>query len=451
MIKNDYRRALIMLRPNVQGYSGHVRLERRTLMGSMYFIVNTPDSLGQLQAALVGKNNGEYFAITLGTLRRDGRGQANLAYSFDPRDIVGRPLEDYQLVAIVRIDGDQCELVLTGNVNGSCEVTYSAVRDVVCALYGPASALPERPNTPVQPSRPVPSQPSTPVQPSRPVPSQPSTPVQPSRPVPSQPSTPVQPSRPVPSQPSTPVQPNVPARPISPVDQPMTLEEPPINQPMTLEEPPIAPTTRGAEEVPADDLPAPEAVETPVAETAEESNATIDGASEGQPEQEQSMTSTVETSQMDPEVISGPKTRIFTTMSMPTASEISAGVAQPETDQKSAAEQLGIDASLPWTPVLEPLRDLFQTQGAGQMPFEDPYVYVQAPMPEGSGFTHCMIGLQAGENGINSVRYALPARFTAEQPAGLEDYVWVGGPTEGWWVFTADPLTGMAQDIAKSV
>lgn len=409
MIKNDYRRALIMLRPNVQGYSGHVRLERRTLMGSMYFIVNTPDSLGQLQAALVGKNNGEYFAITLGTLRRDGRGQANLAYSFDPRDIVGRPLEDYQLVAIVRIDGDQCELVLTGNVNGSCEVTYSAVRDVVCALYGPASALPERPNTPVQPSRPVPSQPSTPVQP------------------------------------------NVPARPISPVDQPMTLEEPPINQPMTLEEPPIAPTTRGAEEVPADDLPAPEAVETPVAETAEESNATIDGASEGQPEQEQSMTSTVETSQMDPEVISGPKTRIFTTMSMPTASEISAGVAQPETDQKSAADQLGIDASLPWTPVLEPLRDLFQTQGAEQMPFEDPYVYVQAPMPEGSGFTHCMIGLQAGENGINSVRYALPARFTAEQPAGLEDYVWVGGPTEGWWVFTADPLTGMAQDIAKSV
>ena len=409
MIKNDYRRALIMLRPNVQGYSGHVRLERRTLMGSMYFIVNTPDSLGQLQAALVGKNNGEYFAITLGTLRRDGRGQANLAYSFDPRDIAGRPLEDYQLVAIVRIDGDQCELVLTGNVNGSCEVTYSAVRDVVCALYGPASALPERPNTPVQPSRPVPSQPSTPVQP------------------------------------------NVPARPISPVDQPMTLEEPPINQPMTLEEPPIAPTARGAEEVPADDLPAPEAVETPVAETAEESNATIDGASEGQPEQEQSMTSTVETSQMDPEVISGPKTRIFTTMSMPTASEISAGVAQPETDQKSAADQLGIDASLPWTPVLEPLRDLFQTQGAEQMPFEDPYVYVQAPMPEGSGFTHCMIGLQAGENGINSVRYALPARFTAEQPAGLEDYVWVGGPTEGWWVFTADPLTGMAQDIAKSM
>lgn len=413
MIKNDYRRALIMLRPNVQGYSGHVRLERRTLMGSMYFIVNTPDSLGQLQAALVGKNNGEYFAITLGTLRRDGRGQANLAYSFDPRDIAGRPLEDYQLVAIVRIDGDQCELVLTGNVNGSCEVTYSAVRDVVCALYAPASALPERPSTPVQPSQPV-----------------------------------------TPSQPSTPVQPNVPARPTSPVDQPMTLEEPPINQPMTLEEPPIAPTARGAEEEPADDLPASEAVETPVAETAEGSDAMTDDASEVQTQQavqEQADASTAETSQTGAAATSSPKTRIFTTMSMPTASEISANIAQSETERKSAAEQLGIDASLPWTPVLEPLRDLFQTQGAEQMPFEDPYVYVRAPMPEGSGFTHCMIGLQAGERGINSVRYALPARFTAEQPAGLEDYVWVGGPTEGWWVFTADPLTGMAQDIAKSV
>ena len=428
MIKNDYRRALIMLRPNVQGYSGHVRLERRTLMGSMYFIVNTPDSLGQLQAALVGRNNGEYFAITLGTLRRDGRGQANLAYSFDPRDIAGRPLEDYQLVAIVRIDGDQCELVLTGNVNGSCEVTYSAVRDVVCALYAPASALPERPSTPVQPSQPV-------------TPSQPSTPVQPSQPV-------------TPSQPSTPVQPNVPARPTSPVDQPMTLEEPPINQPMTLEEPPIAPTARGAEEEPADDLPTSEAVETPVAETAEGSDAMTDDASEVQTQQavqEQADASTAETSQTGAAATSITKTRIFTTMSMPTASEISANIAQSETERKSAAEQLGIDASLPWTPVLEPLRDLFQTQGAEQMPFEDPYVYVRAPMPEGSGFTHCMIGLQAGERGINSVRYALPARFTAEQPAGLEDYVWVGGPTEGWWVFTADPLTGMAQDIAKSV
>ena len=33
MMRNDYRRALILLRGNAPGYSGHVRLERRTLMG----------------------------------------------------------------------------------------------------------------------------------------------------------------------------------------------------------------------------------------------------------------------------------------------------------------------------------------------------------------------------------------------------------------------------------
>ena len=35
MMRNDYRRALILLRSNAASYSGHVRLERRTLMGSM--------------------------------------------------------------------------------------------------------------------------------------------------------------------------------------------------------------------------------------------------------------------------------------------------------------------------------------------------------------------------------------------------------------------------------
>lgn len=37
MIRNDYRRALIMLRALEKGYSGHVRLERRTLRGNMQF------------------------------------------------------------------------------------------------------------------------------------------------------------------------------------------------------------------------------------------------------------------------------------------------------------------------------------------------------------------------------------------------------------------------------
>jgi hypothetical protein len=43
MSKNEYRRAFIMLRPAMTGISGHVRLERRTMTGSMYFIVTAPN------------------------------------------------------------------------------------------------------------------------------------------------------------------------------------------------------------------------------------------------------------------------------------------------------------------------------------------------------------------------------------------------------------------------
>ena len=62
MVKNDYRRSLIMFRSHAQGYSGHVRLERRTLMGSMFFVVNAPGGTGTLCATLVRRDaRGAYF------------------------------------------------------------------------------------------------------------------------------------------------------------------------------------------------------------------------------------------------------------------------------------------------------------------------------------------------------------------------------------------------------
>lgn len=134
MVKNDYRRSLIMLRAHAQGYSGHVRLERRTLMGSLFVSINAPSTKGTLCAALIRRNaRGAYAAARLGTLRRDGRGQAGLAYSFDPRNIDGAALEDYWLIAIVHTDQmGACELVLTGNVNGSREVEWNGVREAAC-------------------------------------------------------------------------------------------------------------------------------------------------------------------------------------------------------------------------------------------------------------------------------------------------------------------------------
>ena len=133
MMRNDYRRALILLRSNASSYSGHVRLERRTLMGSMYFVVQAPDAAENLRAALVGRDRNGYFACALGQFKRDSRGQAVLSYSFDPRKLCGRELEQYQLVAVVRGD---CEIVLSGNVSGSAELNWAQVRAAVCALYG---------------------------------------------------------------------------------------------------------------------------------------------------------------------------------------------------------------------------------------------------------------------------------------------------------------------------
>ena len=104
MMRNDYRRALILLRSNASSYSGHVRLERRTLMGSMYFVVQAPDSAENLRAVLVGRDRSGYFACALGQFKRDSRGQAVLSHSFDPRKLCGRELEQYQLVAVVRGD-----------------------------------------------------------------------------------------------------------------------------------------------------------------------------------------------------------------------------------------------------------------------------------------------------------------------------------------------------------
>lgn len=181
MMRNDYRRALIMLRPHRPGYSGHVRLERRTLMGSMYFVISAPPSDAELCAALIRRDReGTYFSSKIGTLRRDGRGQASLAYTFDPRNIDGYALEDYILIAVVERGFENCNLVLTGNVNGSQEVSLNNVRIAACAACSegrqpdcilcppPGAGIPLPPPggmTPVPPQRPpidIPASPNEP-------------------------------------------------------------------------------------------------------------------------------------------------------------------------------------------------------------------------------------------------------------------------------------------------
>ena len=164
MMKNDYLRTLILLRSNAPGYSGHARLEKRTSMGSLSFLVQSPDADADLRAALAGRSRGRYYACPLGELRRDARGQAALNYTFDPRNICGRELDAYQLLIVSRVDGG-CEIVLFGNLNGHCDVDWAEVRSTVCALYDTAAVQP--PVNQLPPARPA--QPAPPQRPNEPV------------------------------------------------------------------------------------------------------------------------------------------------------------------------------------------------------------------------------------------------------------------------------------------
>lgn len=138
MMRNDYRRALILLRSNSQGYSGHVRLERRTLMGSMYFLLQTPPEAPGLRAVLAGRSREDYYACEIGSLQGGSRCQSMLTWNFDPRNICGRELEQYQLLLIVEEGG--CEILLYGNVCGHADMNWDKVRMAVCELLGQTDA-----------------------------------------------------------------------------------------------------------------------------------------------------------------------------------------------------------------------------------------------------------------------------------------------------------------------
>lgn len=135
MIRNDYRRALIMLRSLAAGYAGHARIEVRTLAGTLSARVTIPQGERSVFAALVGSHRGKYYAAPLGAFRRDMRGQGAMSATFDPRDIGGRPLEAYSLLTLVEAAGDKRDVTMVGNLNGNVDVDWGRARDAACALY----------------------------------------------------------------------------------------------------------------------------------------------------------------------------------------------------------------------------------------------------------------------------------------------------------------------------
>lgn len=139
MIRNDYRRAMIMLRALEGDTSGFVRLERRTLRGTLQFTVNGAPT-GELRAAMLGSIHGAWRIHDLGALRRDARGQAGMTFTYDPRNIAGFDLDDYTMLGVIGQVGNQWRLTMSGWVSGSKVVDWAAAGAAVDAQYSPGGA-----------------------------------------------------------------------------------------------------------------------------------------------------------------------------------------------------------------------------------------------------------------------------------------------------------------------
>ncbi len=318
MMRNDYRRALILLRCNEPGWSGHVRLERRTLMGSMYFMVQPPQGEEAIYAVLVSRSRDGYAACVLGQLGRDGRGQAVLSYSFDPRSICGRELEQYQLIAVAAVSNGDCRIVLHGNVDGHADLNWERVQQAVCLSL---NTVPETPGI-VQPRE---------------------------------------------------------------------------------------------EETQDEDAPQPDHGEGTACPLA-------DGG------------------------IAAQAVELLEAIPVLAAHESDeAGIKKEERtgdNPEAAAAVLGVDTSHPWQEEIDGLRALFEQQPPLSDGPENGYAYVAAPLPEGSPYDFLAVGLRAENGQPIAVSYALPAAYTAEPPAGMEAYRWLGDGNRGWWISEIDLNTG---------
>ena len=374
MLRNDYRRALIMLRPLERGYAGHARLERRTLMATLCFTATAPGAAA-LRAALVGWRGSDHFAAPLGALRRDSRGQYGLCASFDPRNIEGRELEDYQLAVIVDA-GAPCRLVLSGNVCGSTPVDWERTRRAACALFSPgANAREARPAAKEEEARPAAE---------------------------------------------------APAKDAASDWADLSAAEAPAEDAATewtdlpAAETPAEDATTDWTDLPAAETPAEAATtdwtDLPAAETPAEDAAT-----------EWTDLPAAEASAEDGAV---------EWADLP-AVEAPADAAADETAASEAgetpADQSALDVRGPWPEPFEAARALF----ANGEPMEDGplagYVFVRAPLEGPAGISFVAVGARVEQGVPTRLVYAFPSAFAGHPPAGLEDALWFDDE-RGWWL-----------------
>lgn len=466
MNRNEYRRAFIMLRAVEQGYGGHARLERRTLSGSLYFVVTAPQGVELLTAMLAGQRDGQYFATPVGALTRDRRGQLTLAWQFDPRNIDGRPLEAYHWVTIL---ANGRAIVLTGNLEGSRPLDLAALRRAATRLAeagdAPAADLPA-------PEEFIPA--NADADPYVP-PEAPAASELPPEPEVAPGDAQADDASPAPVQPADAQGASAAQADLTPQAQPDAAACPRPAQPG-----PTAPSESGAGQGDATvqgdaagqaqadagnpprptqadaDAPADDHCDVKIYTRARYRSARLSASStdaSASTPSEPPAEALAESAAPRPagkgaaggEALAQPRQSQPSPIPQPWIAIRSDGgagsapEAQPALVVQTAARMLGLDITSPWPPAAEPLRRLFATLAPAESAPEDGFVYVAAPMPAASGYDACLVGMKAAEGRPTALRYALPARYAPEPPAGLEAYRWTDlGNGDGAWVLDVE-------------
>ena len=427
MLRNDYRRALIMMRSLRAGIAGYVRLERRTLIGTMQFTVTGAREDELLYALLLYQVNGLWYAQPIGQLGPARYGQSGLVYRFDPRSIEGRALEDYTLVAVASLEDGVCDLVLAGFLNGSREVDWPQVRQAVCQSFA-TSGTSDRPL--VDQGAPIPPICTPDCCQICPDGGAASLPLNPDRPVvdggavslplaDNAPSATDGESEPVESAAAVPTF----------SSEPRAANEAAVSEAQSRQE--TAPHSAGQAEARGDTS---QSADEPVQPSAEAQHSAVP-QSVGQTREGGDAPESTDSA----EAIDGASPDAFDTPAQdgarPDAFDTPARLnTGDDCENGCAAAELDTDSDNPWPACIEPLRRLYRTR-ASCRPFDaEGFVLIKAPIAPETGLDHCIAGLSCAGGKPDRVLYGIPARYTPEPPPGLEGYAWRGDTGSGYWV-----------------
>lgn len=400
MLRNDYRRAMIMLRGLEKGMGGFIRLERRTLMGSMQFTVSGSPQGMMLNAVMLSRKGGQWSVAPLGTMRRDSRGQAGLTWSFDPRNIQGKTLEDYDVVAVVNMNGERCRLLLIGFVNSAKEVDVEQVRMAIERTLGARTA---RAASGVQTEAASP-------QPSAEAAEDTGDSAQTTESAAGQTAE---------AEDSAEYADDLPQQ----ADAQQQTDEDTLSCCCDEAQEPQTEEAQQSES-------AVESVES-TAQTQEAGEDTVTCCCDQAELGELDVPAQEENSQSEG-IISDEQAQALL-MAADNASDFDEDLEVPAQEVQTTGGQQEVDTDATWPESVEPLRSLFKTEKR-IYPFPSRFIFIRAALPAETGLDYCAVGIRC-QNGLPYlVCYALPARFEIEPPPGLEGYSWKGDTRHGWWV-----------------